>query len=368
MSKTAIGFINSVLCKKEILSVLLLVLTCSIAAQLPKPLKKDSLILKQKDIIDVMPNKIKTRLRKDSLVQNRKRISFDIIPLDHQYWATFNTNIVFNKLKLNLSGTTRYANTYGIGSNTFLADTLPIQFSYLRVNQILFRKLVPNLFFGIGYHFDYHWNIITNIDRTFSGFDKLKNGSSSISSSISVNAKFDNRKNAINPQNGTYINLQYRPNLTMLGSNNDWQSLSVDIRHYFRLPEYSRNVLVLWNYYNITLDGNPPYLDLPSIGWDDYSNTGRGYFPGRFTGRNLVYFESEYRFPLTSNGLLGGVVFGNVGSTLRNVSSSLHLVIPGGGAGLRIKMNKNSNTNIALDFGFGVDGSWSFSFNLGEAF
>jgi hemolysin activation/secretion protein len=109
-------------------------------------------------------------------------------------------------------------------------------------------------------------------------------------------------------------------------------------------------------------------LDMPSIGWDECSGTGRGYSPGRYTGRDLVYVESEYRFPLTCNGLLGGVVFGNAGSALRNVSNDLHIVIPGGGVGLRIKMNKYSNTNVALDFGIGIGGSWSFSFNFGEAF
>ena len=99
----------------------------------------------------------------------------------------------------------------------------------------------------------------------------------------------------------------------------------------------------------ITLDGTPPCLDLPSIGWDDYSNTGRGYVPGRYTGRNLLYLESEYRFVLTRNGLLGGVVFGNLESISRNLSSSLNSVIPGCGLGLRIKENKYSNTNIAID-------------------
>ena len=127
-------------------------------------------------------------------------------------------------------------------------------------------------------------------------------------------------------------------------------------------------MLALWIYNNFTLKGKPPYLDLPSIGWDDYSNTGRGYVPGRFTGRNLIYFESEYRFGITHNGLLGGVVFGNAESILHNISNNVHTVIPGGGFGLRIKANKYSNTNIAIDYGFGIGGSRGFFFNLGEVF
>jgi len=116
------------------------------------------------------------------------------------------------------------------------------------------------------------------------------------------------------------------------------------------------------------LNGTPPYLDLPSIGWDNYSNTGRGYVPGRFTGNNLMYLESEYRFGITRNGLLGGVAFGNVESILPNLNSTIQKVMPGYGIGLRIKMNKYSNTNIAIDYGFGIGGSHGLFFNLGEVF
>lgn len=373
MRKQVVAFINSTLCKMEIYSILLLVPASTISGQMQKPSGRgDSLTIRKKDIIDVLHNKFKTHLRKDSTMQNSKRVRISIMPIDHQYLVSCNTNINFDKLKMHLSGATRCynfpTNIYSMGNNTSLADVRSIQFSYLRAYQIVFRKLVPHLFAGIGYNLDYHWNIKANLapGEVSTDFDKLQKGSSSVSSAVSFNVQFDNRDNATNPQNGTYINLQYRPNLSLFGSTRNWHSLLIDVRHY--IPVFSRNVLALWGYSNITLAGTPPYLDLPSIGWDDCSNTGRGYSPGRYTGRNLVYFESEYRFPLTSNGLLGGVVFGNAGSLLKNVSSELHTIIPGAGAGLRIKMNKYSNTNVALDFGFGVAGSWSFSFNFSETF
>ena len=58
----------------------------------------------------------------------------------------------------------------------------------------------------------------------------------------------------------------------------------------------------------LTINGNPPYDLLPSIGEDPYSNTGRGFAQGRFRGKNMLYVESEYRFGILKNGLLGGVV------------------------------------------------------------
>ena len=369
-----IAFINSPLYKIEIFSIFLFIFTGTISGQSLKPFDHDSLATTQKDIIDVLPIKIRTFLRKDSTLQKSKQVSLLIIPIDHQYLLSCNSNIIFNKLKLRLSGAARYYNSptniYGIGDNVYLADVQSIDFSYLRVYQIAYRELVPHLFAGLGYNLDYHWGIKANLapGKVSKEFERLQKGSSSVSSAISFNVQFDNRKNAINPQNGTYVDLQYRPNLTLFGSTQNWHSLLIDIRHYIKLPVVPHSILAFWGYSNITLAGTPPYLDMPSIGWDDCSNTGRGYTPGRFTGRNLVYFESEYRFPLTSNGLLGGVVFGNAGSIIKNLSDNLHTITPGGGAGLRIKIDKYSNTNAAFDFGFGVGGSWSFSFGFGEAF
>ena len=373
----------------------------------------DSLINKDKDVVDLLYEHLKINLRTDSTKLKSNRPLFSIIPIVgyslqsgvtgalvtntsfyadntknklsdilasayysqyHQYWFMGNTNIFFDKLKLHLFGDTRYYNfpthTFGLGANTLSTDALSIDFSYLRIYQIAFREIAPNLYAGIGYNLDYHWNIKTDTvsGKALNEFKKLEKGDRSVSSGCSLNVLYDNRKNSENPQNGSYANIQYRPNLMMLGSDKNWQSLIIDLRHYFKLPGNSRNILAFWSYNNFTLTGTPPYLDLPSIGWDDYSNTGRGYVPGRFTGRNLVYLESEYRFAITPNDLLRGVVFCNAESILRNISTSVHSVIPGEGLGLRIKINKYSNTNLAIDYGIGIGGSHGFFFNLGEVF
>jgi hemolysin activation/secretion protein len=118
----------------------------------------------------------------------------------------------------------------------------------------------------------------------------------------------------------------------------------------------------------LTTAGTPPYLLLPSTGWDDNYNTGRGYIQGRFRGNNMVYFESEYRFGLTRNGLLGGVAFVNLQHFSSEISSEYNKIFPGYGAGLRLKLNKHSGANLAVDYGFGLNGSKGFFVNLGEVF
>lgn len=82
----------------------------------------------------------------------------------------------------------------------------------------------------------------------------------------------------------------------------------------------------------------------------------------------MAYLEAEYRFRILKNGLLGGVVFGNVQSFTRQVGNNDRMVIPGYGSGLRIKLNKFATTNLAIDYAFGIGGSQGFFVNLGEVF
>ncbi len=291
----------------------------------------------------------------------------------HQYWFTANNNLFFEKSKLHLIGDMRYykfpTQTYGLGTNSTLKDALKIDYSYVRISQIITRSLLPNFFVGIGFNLDYHWNIHPDTlqGKALNDLNRYQRTNHSNSTGVSFNVIYDSRKNPENPAEGTYGNLQYRPNMTILGSDSNWQSLLLDLRHFIPFPASSRNVLALWNYYNFTLNGTPPYLDTPSIGWDAFSNTGRGYVPGRYAGKNLMYFESEYRFVLSHNGLLGGVVFGNMQNIYQRWSDK-HAIIPGGGVGIRLKMNKYSNTNLGIDYGFGVGGSHGLFFNLGEVF
>jgi hypothetical protein len=109
-------------------------------------------------------------------------------------------------------------------------------------------------------------------------------------------------------------------------------------------------------------------LLLPSTGWDDPFNTGRGYIQGRYRGRNMFYLEAEYRFDILRNGFLGGVVFANAQSFSNVTYSELTTIAPGWGGGLRIKLNKESGSNLCIDYGFGLNGSRGFFVNLNEVF
>jgi len=258
--------------------------------------------------------------------------------------------------------------TYGLGGYSSFDDQYTIDYYALRIHQTLLRKVVTNLYAGVGYNFDYFWKIQELDPPGVTDFQKYGLTTTEQASGITFNALYDSRKNSINPQGGEFANIIYRPNFTFLGNATTWRSLVVDLRKYITFPKGSENILAFWNYDWLTLSGNPPYLMLPNTGGDPYSNTGRGYIQGRYRGKNMVYAEGEYRFQISHSGLLGGVIFANAQSFTEESNTKFEVISPGYGAGIRLKLNKFSRTNVALDYGFGSNGSGGFFVNLGEVF
>jgi hypothetical protein len=288
-----------------------------------------------------------------------------LLPIQSSVWSPGN--------RYNFLGDWRYLNfpqdTYGIGGFTTTADQYIVTYKYVRFYEFALKHIGNYFYVGPGYQLDHHWGIaelgvsagrITDF-QTY-GFSKQ-----STSSGIALDIVYDSRKNSINPEGGAaYANVEFLQNSTALGSSSNWNWMLIDLRKYFKVARTS--VLAFWFYGVLTLDGNPPYLDLPGTGSDTYNNTGRGYEQGRFIGKRYVDLESEFRFPITRNGLLGGVVFCNAGSVSEPGNNRFEVVYPGFGIGLRIKFNKFSNTNACLDYGIGTKGSRGFFGNLGEVF
>lgn len=260
--------------------------------------------------------------------------------------------------------------TYGLGPYTKLGDALSLEYKHIRLHQSVLKNIGKSFFVGVGFFYDKRWDITQEAEPEKKNKDVEAYGLGRKSSSVGpvATVSYDSRTNSINPLHGLYTNVQFRPNMKGLGSTNNWQSLVIDVRKYVNLPRGSQNTLAFWNYNWLTIGGKPPYLDLPSTGWDPSNNIGRGYIQGRYRSSNLLYFESEYRFALTRNGLLGGVVFANAQSVSDWPSKNFKKIAPAGGFGIRIKVNKTSGANIAIDYGFGMDGSRGLFVNLGEVF
>jgi hypothetical protein len=289
-----------------------------------------------------------------------------IIPLTANIWSKGG--------KYNFISDNRYisypSEIYGLGGKTDPNKAHTINFSGFKFHQTISKEIGRNLYAGIGLYYDQFWNIkVTDpLTRRINTIIERELGESELAVGPILKFLYDSRTNQINPDKGNFLNIVYRDNLESIGSHNNWQSILIDARKFIPFPGNSKNVLALWSYNWLTIKGSPLYLLLPSTGWDDQYNTGRGYIQSRFRGKQMVYFESEYRYQISRNGLIGGVAFFNIQNFSGDLSQTYNNLLPGYGVGMRIKLNKHSNTNLCLDYGFGNKGSGGFYVNLGEVF
>jgi hypothetical protein len=284
------------------------------------------------------------------------------------------SNFYTNNDKWQFPGEFRYFNfpttTYGLGSSSLSSSADNIDYSHLRFYRNVCRQVVPYTYVGVGYNLDYRWNI-TDYNQSKglpSDFVKYGYTRTSTSSGPSFNFVYDTRDNPNQVYSGTYVNFQFVSYLKPFGSNSNWNSLILEARKFFPLSKKWYTELAFWTYAWLTLNGHPPYLDLPSTGWDAYNNTGREYPAGRYRGLNMLYFETEFRFNILRNGLLGAVVFGNLQTFTEANGNFFGPIQPGVGAGIRIKFNKNTRSNVALDYGFGSHGHSGFADNINDVF
>ena len=292
--------------------------------------------------------------------------------------------------------------TYGLGTNA--PDTMavpsgmswmgegvagdsalfPMKFNLVKFHEIVNKRLVGELYAGIGYHLDYYYSIVDEEYRSATDstpeletphhYYSTKNNFSTrdyMVSGVSLNAVYDTRDSQISPYEGIYANVNYRINPTFLGSDQNSASLWLEFRTYLSLSKrYPRHIIGFWTFGNFNVAGNLPYLTLPALGDDQRARSGRGYTNGRYRGKNLVYAEAEWRFPISRcSEILGGVVFVNAVTT-DNPNTGVGLfdyVRPGAGVGIRVMVNKYFRTNINLDIAIGKD-SKGFYFSGQETF
>lgn len=407
-------FTRGIIRKGIAVFILLAMIFTKLIAQQPRNI--DTAITKQKDIIDVLLKVFKINLAKADTTRQNKKVQFSLVPtaggapgggtaivtavnaafytgprtttslstVSFYPWFSFNGKFVLPlrhliwlpQNKYLWKGDTRYMRypqeTWGLGGNNEKDEYFFLDYDYIRFYQILLKRVGKNLLLGGGYSLDRHYDISVNGDTLHISeiplFDYNKKlFDNSTSSGPVVSFAVDTRGNAINPQGGFYFAADYRINLKEFGSTDDWQSIYIDFRKYYSFSQQRQNVLAFWGHFWGIVNGNAPYLDLPSIGWDYQNNSGRGFQQNRYRGKRLIYFESEYRRDISANGLWGFVLFANMHSVSEYLTDRFVYWHPAAGAGVRLKFNKISRTNIGLDFGVSKD-YFSIDISLGEVF
>ncbi len=270
-----------------------------------------------------------------------------------------------------LTGDWRYYDfteqTHGLGSARTDSGSAEVSYAWYRLHQVVSRAVWGGLEIGAGYHLDIRRDITPRgeLPQTARG---IASAASSTSSGASLNLVYNRRDHPLNPARGAYGRASYAFYRTGLGSDTNWESLQLEGRAYQKLASMRRNVLSAWAIGWMTRAGLPPYFDLPSVGWDTYNRTARGYRAGRFRGRDWVYAEVEYRADLTQSGLFGAVAFVNTSRFSDFETGTLQGWAPAAGMGFRVKLDKETRSNIALDVAWGREGSRGLYLSLNEAF
>lgn len=300
-----------------------------------------------------------------------------------QFFTSLKSDIFTNKDKWIIIGDNRFykysQSTYGLGSSSEKSAEVPLQFNMIRFYETVLREVYKSIYAGVGINYQRHYGVNgyepfipgSNTGDPYSAYNYEYGFDPAVYTSAGFNlaTAVDSRDNIINAYKGLFTRVTYSFYGNVLGGSGKWQNLFTEFRTYLPLKKNKSQILAFWYYGSFVTSGNAPYMDLPAIGWDTYSNSGRGYIQGRFRGNSLMYGEAEYRVSLTRNGLLGAVAFMNF-STASSKQGNEHLfdaVNPAGGIGLRIKLNKVSRTNITIDYGIGKNSN-GFYLNVGETF
>ncbi|UKJ05781.1 BamA/TamA family outer membrane protein [Solitalea lacus] len=311
-----------------------------------------------------------------------------------QWLINMKNNVLLSGNKIFLSGDWRFyifsQPNYGLGTDIippakddegFSLDSLsqPMDYNYIKFHQTASWLVKNNFYVGAGLHLDGYTSIDdNNLDTanqrytahynysTKYGFDPKKY----YVYGVSLNFLYDSRDNQINPNHGLYGNLNFRLNPAI--GKNDYTStvLFAEMRYFKPLSKTNlQHVWGIWVYGQFVTSGKVPYLNLPSIGWDQRSRGGKGYTQGVFRGNNLVYLETEYRFPISKNQLFSGTVFGDF-TTASDKDRDVKLfdsIQPAFGVGFRILLDKKTRTNLIFNYAWGRK-SKGFYLNAGESF
>lgn len=303
-------------------------------------------------------------------------------------------NMYINDDRFFFSGDFRYyifsQSNYGLGTDIIPWGTefkefdfnqieQPMNYNYFKFHETVSYNIFPSFFIGAGIHFDSYNHIedkyldVANGVYTYHYNYSKKYGFSDKNYAVnggSVNFIYDSRDNLINTNKGLFLNLNYRYNPQTHVNKHSSAVVLLESRYFIPISHTNKqHVLGFWAYGQFLASGRLPYLNLPALGWDQNSRSGKGYTQGLFRGTNLMFFESEYRFPITKNQMISGTVFTNA-TTASDADQNLNLfesIQPAVGVGLRVLLDKTTLTNFVVNFALGRD-SQTFYFNDGEGF
>ncbi len=173
---------------------------------------------------------------------------------------------------------------------------------------------------------------------------------------VGVNFTWDKTKDFA--RQGFKISLETNDFSKNWGNEEEFTRTNLDYRKY--IPISDERLFAIQGVLTST-SGSVPFQFMPTIG-----NVIRGIEMGRFTDKNLLAFQAEYRFPI--RGIFSMTVFGGFGEVAPSLSEfNSDDLKTAGGIGFRFAFDKEHNVNLRLDISGTIDEPMVY-LNFGEAF
>ncbi len=283
-------------------------------------------------------------------------VPFQLFPQNQKYWLS--GEVGYFKYVFNYFGTgNQHRQDFIDRLDSNYIERYDARFPRIRLNAS--KKVGEGLYVGFRYAFD---------DFTFTKRDPNgllvkedvvgANGGRVSGGGLVVN--YDTRNSLFFPTKGWVVEGYLTTDGSYTGSDFSYQKLVVDAAKYYPIGKES---VLAFNGVVSLATGDIPFHQMPVIGGPKKM---RGYLEGTYRDKNLLMFQSEYRFPIIWR--FGGVAFAGLGE----VSSELHKwtfrdIRYSYGAGIRLTLDKAQKINIRADYGFGYR-SQGFYLTFGEAF
>ncbi|WP_017731095.1 BamA/TamA family outer membrane protein [Nafulsella turpanensis] len=300
----------------------------------------------------------------DTSVRTSNVQLYGLYTLNKQLMISPSYTLFFPEEKYILDGNLAYFKFpryyYGIGNDLPETNEELVDYTLLRLENRLLRKLDRQLFAGI------QWNYykVFNVQQQEGGLlvsTQPYGWDGYTASGIGAALVYDSRDLVVNPSGGTYLELSSVFNGSITGSQYSFNHYTLDARRYYLLHA-NRHILALQAFGSFTT-GEVPFLQLSQLG---SATIMRGYYQGRYRDKNLLAAQAEYRLPVWWRiGAAAFAGFGDVAPSLDEFSFST--LKPSYGLGLRFMVNESEKVNIRFDYAWGQETS-GFYLEITEAF
>ena len=263
---------------------------------------------------------------------------------------------------------------YGVGPDTPEDNEVVFESTQVVLEPIFSKQaFVDKLFLGGGVRYrrvlDTDFSLVDDDVEFPTGalqFDEIPGARGSTSAGIEAAALYDTRNSLLNAQTGSYVEATYGVYRDWVGGTHEYELTRVDARKFYQLKgdEDYRDVLAFQGV-GYFATGNVPLVELGQLGSGEIM---RGYYEGRYTDRNYVAAQAEYRLNFEDSAW-GAVGFASAGTVSPGVSEFFDQPLRTAvGAGIRFEVDPVERLNLRADVAVTGEGDFNFYIQIGEAF